>query len=46
VLRFTYDLSVDETARVLGCANGTVKSQTARGLARLRVLLHEEDDDA
>ncbi len=46
VLRFTYDLSVDETARVLGCTTGTVKSQTARGLARLRVLLDEEDGDA
>lgn len=36
VLRFYCDLSVDETADALGCSVGTVKSQAARGLARLR----------
>jgi RNA polymerase sigma-70 factor (sigma-E family) len=36
VLRYYCDLSIEETAQVLGCSTGTVKSQTARGLAALR----------
>jgi RNA polymerase sigma-70 factor (sigma-E family) len=36
VLRYFEDLSEAQTATVLGCTVGTVKSQTARGLARLR----------
>jgi RNA polymerase sigma-70 factor (sigma-E family) len=36
VLRFYEDLSEAETARVLGCAVGTVKSSVARGLRRLK----------
>jgi RNA polymerase sigma factor (sigma-70 family) len=36
VLRYFEDLSEAETATMLGCSVGTVKSQAARGLARLR----------
>lgn len=36
VLRFVADLSVGQVAETLGCTPGTVKSQTARGLAALR----------
>lgn len=39
VLRFYDDLTEAETARVLGCAVGTVKRQAHDALARLRVLL-------
>src|SRR6476469_402939 len=36
VLRFWEDLSIEETAKSLGCTAGTVKSQVARGLAAMR----------
>jgi RNA polymerase sigma-70 factor (sigma-E family) len=39
VLRYLEQLSVAETADALGVAEGTVKSQTARGLDALRVAL-------
>jgi RNA polymerase sigma-70 factor (sigma-E family) len=39
VLRFYCDLSVDETAEVLECSAGTVKSQTARALEMLRASM-------
>jgi len=43
VLRFLEGLSVEETAEVLGCRPGTVKSQSARGLDTLRAVLAAED---
>ena len=42
VLRYFEDLSEAEAASVMGCAVGTVKSQIARGLAKLRTELHAE----
>ncbi|NBE82496.1 SigE family RNA polymerase sigma factor [Micromonospora rubida] len=36
VLRYFCDLSVEETARELGCTTGTVKSQAARAIEALR----------
>jgi RNA polymerase sigma-70 factor (sigma-E family) len=45
VLRYYEGLSVEETARVLGVREGTVKSNTARGLAKLEELLATEGAD-
>jgi len=39
VLRYYEDLSEAETAEILGCSVGTVKSQVSRGLARMQELL-------
>jgi RNA polymerase sigma-70 factor (sigma-E family) len=39
VLRYWEDLSVEETAKVMRCTAGTVKSQAARGLDALRDLV-------
>jgi RNA polymerase sigma-70 factor (sigma-E family) len=41
VLRYYEDLSEAQTAAVLGCAVGTVKSLVHKGLAQLRELLKE-----
>jgi DNA-directed RNA polymerase specialized sigma24 family protein len=45
VLRYFDDLTEQQTAEVLGCSVGTVKSQTARALKALRSsrALSEED---
>ncbi len=39
VLRFYCDLNVDQSAQLLGCSPGTVKSQTAKALGTLRRAL-------
>ncbi|EIF01048.1 SigE family RNA polymerase sigma factor [Saccharomonospora glauca] len=44
VLRYFEGLDVSSVARALGCSEGNVKSQTARGLANLRAVLGEEVD--
>ena len=43
VLRYLEDLTVHETAEVLGCRPGTVASQAARALAKLRDLVPDLD---
>lgn len=42
VLRFFEDLSVAQTAHVLGCPEGTAKVYTARAISRLRELLADD----
>lgn len=43
VLRHVEGLSVSEAASVMACSEGTVKSQTARGLDKLRDQLDDDD---
>jgi RNA polymerase sigma-70 factor (sigma-E family) len=45
VLRYLEGLDVAGTAAALGCSEGTVKSQTAHGLAALRTALGDALDD-
>ena len=45
VLRFYEDLSEKETARVLGCRIGTVKSAVSRGLDRVRKEMTNDEDE-
>jgi RNA polymerase sigma factor (sigma-70 family) len=46
VLRYWERLTDAETAEILGCAEGTVKSAASRGLARLRELADDWNDTA
>ena len=41
--RFFLDLDERETAAVLGCAQGTVKSRQSRALARLQSIVGGDD---
>lgn len=43
VLRLYLGLTLEETADILGCTVGTVKSQTARGLSTLRAKAVDTD---
>ncbi len=45
MLRHWHDLDVEQTARMLGCSPGTVKSQNARALGHLRDALGDVDRD-
>lgn len=43
VLRYYEDLSEQQTADAMGCAVGTVKSYTSRGLKHLRARMESDD---
>jgi RNA polymerase sigma-70 factor (sigma-E family) len=45
VLRFWEDLSIEDTAAILDCAPGTVKSNTSKALERVRTLLETVPDE-
>ena len=40
-LRHVYGLSIRDTAKILGVPNGTVKAQTARARAKLKLLMQD-----
>ncbi|MFG2004429.1 SigE family RNA polymerase sigma factor [Spirillospora sp. NPDC048911] len=46
VLRYVEGLSVAETAGAMGCSEGNVRSQSARGLERLRAVFPERTRSA
>jgi RNA polymerase sigma-70 factor (sigma-E family) len=46
VLRHVEDLSVEDAAAALGCSTGNVKSQTARGITKLREALELDHQPA
>ena len=43
VLRYYCDCSIEQTAQLLGCSVGTVKSQTSKALIQLRDVLEPGD---
>lgn len=43
VLRYFDDMSVEAVAELMGSSPGTVKSQSAKGLAKLRAALAEDE---
>jgi DNA-directed RNA polymerase specialized sigma24 family protein len=45
ILRYWEDLSIEETAAILGCSTGNVKSQCSRSLVKLRSQLGERFTD-
>lgn len=45
ILRFWMDLSIEQTADLLGCSAGTVRSQASRGLNDLRRVLGRDLDE-
>lgn len=45
VLRYFDDLSIEAVSEVMGCSPGTVKSQSAKGLAKLRQALEATEPD-
>ena len=45
VLRYYCDFSVEQTAEILDCSTGTVKSQASRALAQLRDTLESRKSD-
>ena len=45
VLRYWADMSVEQVAQVLGCSEGTVKSQCARALDKMKTVLENEGPD-